>query len=196
MTTTEKNERIVANMDLVPLVVKRFSPSGMDASDLAQEGNLALVEAAGEHTGSQDNFRSFAYSRVYTRIREAANKLGREKDVRACKYDDKFYVHGKSAYSIYDEVDKDTLLLELVTDSESDDFYQVEAADVVVGYLKCLNPREAFIIEKRFGLSGGYVMTLQEVGDEIGRSKETVRQLELRALRKIRREVFLDRNRS
>ena len=45
------------------------------------------------------------------------------------------------------------------------------------------------IIEKRFGLNGSKRMTLLELGESIGLTNERVRQIELGALRKLRRHL-------
>ncbi len=52
--------------------------------------------------------------------------------------------------------------------------------------LKCLTPKERDIIIGRYGLDIGYPMTLQELGDKFGYSKERIRQLEVRALKKLK----------
>lgn len=49
-----------------------------------------------------------------------------------------------------------------------------------------LKPREAQIIILRFGLESDNPMTLEEVGKELGVTRERVRQLENTALRKLR----------
>ena len=49
----------------------------------------------------------------------------------------------------------------------------------------CLDPRERQVIEMRLGLGGGPILTLQHIGDTLGISRERVRQLEKRSLRKL-----------
>jgi len=52
--------------------------------------------------------------------------------------------------------------------------------------LESLTPRERRIIELRFGLGNEYSRTLEEVGTELGLTKERIRQLEKEALAKLR----------
>jgi RNA polymerase primary sigma factor len=60
--------------------------------------------------------------------------------------------------------------------------------------LAALNPRMRLIISRRFGLDGQSPQTLEQVGSELGITRERVRQLETRALRELRSqapELFL-----
>jgi RNA polymerase primary sigma factor len=57
-----------------------------------------------------------------------------------------------------------------------------------------LNPRMQLVIARRFGLDGQVPQTLEQVGSELGITRERVRQLESRALRELRShapELFL-----
>jgi RNA polymerase primary sigma factor len=50
-----------------------------------------------------------------------------------------------------------------------------------------LTPRERDVVRMRFGLDDGYAHTLEEVGQRFAVTRERVRQIELRALKKLRR---------
>src|SRR4051794_6771551 len=52
--------------------------------------------------------------------------------------------------------------------------------------LSTLNPRMRNVLALRFGLDGGLPKTLEEVGSQLGVTRERVRQLESRALRELR----------
>ena len=52
--------------------------------------------------------------------------------------------------------------------------------------LGTLTPREARILRLRFGLQNGRTYTLEEVGKKFGLTRERIRQIEGRALRRLR----------
>ncbi|HZO62527.1 MAG TPA: sigma-70 family RNA polymerase sigma factor [Gaiellaceae bacterium] len=52
-----------------------------------------------------------------------------------------------------------------------------------------LNPRMRLVITRRFGLDGQPPRTLEQVGNELGITRERVRQLESRALRELRAQA-------
>lgn len=56
----------------------------------------------------------------------------------------------------------------------------------VIDVLDTLNDREARVLELRFGLEDGAQRTLEEVGQELGVTRERIRQIEAKALRKLR----------
>src|SRR6266581_1227001 len=56
----------------------------------------------------------------------------------------------------------------------------------LAGALEQLNPRMQRVLSLRFGLGGEPPQTLEEVGTELGITRERVRQLETRALRELR----------
>jgi RNA polymerase primary sigma factor len=62
---------------------------------------------------------------------------------------------------------------------------RLRAAELGVALDK-LNPRMRHVLSARFGLDGQAARTLEEVGSELGITRERVRQLESRALRELR----------
>lgn len=52
--------------------------------------------------------------------------------------------------------------------------------------LSALSDREAKVLKMRFGLSGNKMMTLEEVGRKFGVTRERIRQIEAKALRKLK----------
>jgi RNA polymerase primary sigma factor len=52
--------------------------------------------------------------------------------------------------------------------------------------LESLDGREQRILRLRYGLDDGHARTLEEIGREIGLTRERIRQIEAGALRKLR----------
>ncbi|MEJ2150853.1 MAG: RNA polymerase sigma factor RpoD, partial [Chloroflexota bacterium] len=68
------------------------------------------------------------------------------------------------------------------TDSVSDNLLREKVEEV----LATLSPREARILRLRFGLHNGRTYTLEEVGQKFGLTRERIRQIEGKALRRLR----------
>jgi RNA polymerase primary sigma factor len=58
--------------------------------------------------------------------------------------------------------------------------------DEMEGVLDTLTPRERRVLQLRFGLIDGHQRTLEEVGKRFGVTRERIRQIEAKALRKLR----------
>ena len=86
--------------------------------------------------------------------------------------------------------DGESMVADLIEDEKaespdgasSDNARSVELAAAV----EHLNPRMKLVVVRRFGLDGKPPQTLEEVGAELGITRERVRQLETRALRELR----------
>ena len=82
-------------------------------------------------------------------------------------------------------------MFEASADNRSDEHEQEKAQkqrqEAVKGMLGRLDERERKIIISRFGLGGASEQTLEQLGRELGITKERVRQIESRAQEKLRR---------
>ncbi len=63
---------------------------------------------------------------------------------------------------------------------------QILLKEALNSVLKTLTPREAKVLSLRFGLEDGHPKTLEEVGAEFNVTRERIRQIEAKALRKLR----------
>ncbi len=87
----------------------------------------------------------------------------------------------------------DTVFADLVVDSEAmdpaDTALGAMERDILLEQVESLEPREQLVIQKRFGLKDGKVHTLKEIADQLKMSREGVRHVQLRALRKLREGI-------
>ena len=58
--------------------------------------------------------------------------------------------------------------------------------DRLMDVLSTLTPREEKVLKLRFGIEDGRTRTLEEVGKEFNVTRERIRQIEAKALRKLR----------
>jgi len=65
-------------------------------------------------------------------------------------------------------------------------YYGQLLKEQVEAVLDSLAPRERKVLQLRFGLDDGRSRTLEEVGKEFGVTRERIRQIEAKALRKLR----------
>lgn len=66
-----------------------------------------------------------------------------------------------------------------------------ERAEIVDRELQTLRPREAHVLMHRHGILDGIPKTLDEIGESLGIGREYVRQIEVRALAKLRKSKVL-----
>jgi RNA polymerase primary sigma factor len=86
--------------------------------------------------------------------------------------------------------DGESMVADMIEDlkSESPDGAHADQArsQELAGAIDRLNPRMQHVVLRRFGLDGRPPQTLEEVGNDLGITRERVRQLETRALRELR----------
>lgn len=78
------------------------------------------------------------------------------------------------------------LLHDRTTPNPQDEVITQEMREQVQGMLKVLDERERAIVCKRYGFDGEETYVLQQIGEQMGISRERVRQIEAQALRKLR----------
>ncbi len=73
-----------------------------------------------------------------------------------------------------------------LTPSPIQSAYTKMLREKIESVLETLPPREARILRLRFGLENGHTYTLEEVGQKFGLTRERIRQIESKALRRLR----------
>lgn len=100
--------------------------------------------------------------------------------------------------------EEESMFGEMLQDTHSDTPIDAAAKNILrerlIEVIDTLSPREREIVKLRFGLGDGYIYTLEEVGKVYRITRERVRQIEAKALRKLRHpsrskklETYLDK---
>jgi RNA polymerase nonessential primary-like sigma factor len=91
--------------------------------------------------------------------------------------------------------DNENSLLDSIPDEQNSDpadlLQDSDVQEHIVAWLSKLTPNQRAVVESRFGLLGRDIATLEEVGHELGVTRERVRQIQIEALKRLR--AILDR---
>jgi RNA polymerase nonessential primary-like sigma factor len=86
--------------------------------------------------------------------------------------------------------DPDRSLLDAIADERAVDpekmLQREDLQALIAQWLNELNDKQREVVERRFGLSGREISTLEEVGADIGVTRERVRQIQVEALKRLR----------
>jgi RNA polymerase nonessential primary-like sigma factor len=86
--------------------------------------------------------------------------------------------------------DPDRSLLDAIADDRTPDPERVlqreDLQALIQRWLNELNDKQREVVERRFGLSGREIATLEEVGADIGVTRERVRQIQVESLKRLR----------
>jgi RNA polymerase sigma factor (sigma-70 family) len=162
---------IRANMRLVYANAKRHAGAADNYFELVSDGNMSLIRAVEKFDFSRGN--KFSTYATWAIMKNFARSIPEERKRR------ERYVTGNEDF------------FDAAADNRSDEQEQVQSAEQaafrVNRLLEYLQPREREIIRMRAGLDDhAKGMTLEEIGQKLGITKERVRQLNVRAMKRLR----------
>jgi RNA polymerase nonessential primary-like sigma factor len=92
------------------------------------------------------------------------------------------------------DIDPDLTVADAIADDQSADpetqFEQSEIEHYVADWVAQLTDKQRLVIERRYGLNGFEVSTLERLAEELGVTRERVRQIQIEALAQLRRRMM------
>ena len=185
-----KDELIQCNLKLVVSIAKHYVNRGMDFLDLIQEGNLGLMKAVDKF----DYTRGFKFSTYATWwIRQAITRAlaDQARTIRIPVHMVET-INKIARLSLEKPVgeEDDSHIGDFVVDKDNESPYDYANRSMeterINEVLSQLTEREARVIRLRYGLEDGRTHTLEEVGKEFNVTRERIRQIEAKALKKLR----------
>jgi RNA polymerase primary sigma factor len=169
-----KNQIVRSNLRLVVSIAKRHVNPAENFFELVSDGNMSLMRAVEKFDYARGN--KFSTYASWAIMKNFARTIPDEH-----RYHDRFRTSQPELFSAAEDERSDQVELE---SSQNQRESQVDHI------LSCLDEREKRIIVRRFGLRRGEEpLTLKQVGAGEGVTKERVRQIEARALSKLRKAV-------
>lgn len=166
-----KNKVVQSNLRLVVSIAKRHVASTDDFFGLVSDGNMSLIRAVEKFDYSRGN--KFSTYASWAIMKNFARTIPSE-----FKHRDRFRTTTEELFVARQDERLDPYLEETVQRSRQRELSKI---------MNRLDEREQKIITARFGLGRGKEpLTLKQVGEEMGVTKERIRQLEARALTKLR----------
>ena len=201
MATTFNTERriddawaaVQTGLHYVSWLSREFLYSGVAREDLEEEGRLGLFEAA-LRFDPQNGAQFLTYASWWARRRmqdfvARQSRVVRKPGARLGTHRDRDEVSLDQPVGAGSPLRWEDVLVDRRTPRALDAIVGAENAELIASTARELPPQWRAIIVRRFGLDGRPAMTLAAVGDTLGLSRERVRQIEAKAMDRLRTRI-------
>jgi RNA polymerase primary sigma factor len=165
-----KNLIIEMNLRLVVSIAKTRAKVGYDLAECVSDGNLALIQAVDGFDFAKGNrFSTYATRAIRNVLTRNEWRFMRRRGCSLALYEDSLAapaLRGEEQERAEAENQRRTALWR---------------------WLGRLDKREQRVLASRYGIAGAPKLTLVQIGEDLGISKERVRQIETRARNKLRK---------
>ena len=175
------------NLRLVAHIAKKYTTPKRDADDVISIGVVGLIKAVSTFNSQKGNTLATYAARCIEN--EILMSLRSEKKQA-----------GEVSLSEPIGMDKDgnEISLSEVLGSDEDEIHNAVELTVAGEYLRkamdtVLTPRERKVIELRYGLTGGRIVTQREIAKLLGISRSYISRIEKKALHKLNKELGGDK---
>jgi RNA polymerase primary sigma factor len=188
----EAMEKLIkANLRFVVSVSKQYQNQGLSLPDLINEGNLGLIKAA-QRFDETRGFKFISYAVWWIRqsilqalaeqariVRLPLNKIGSINKIN------------KTFAELEQKFEREPTILEIAQTLElaptpDRGLLNDSLRKEIERALSTLTYREASIIRLYFGLNGKHPHTLEEIGEEFNLTRERVRQIKEKAIKRLK----------
>lgn len=177
-----RNKLVSSNLKFVANIAKNYQGRGLSYSDLISEGNIGLIKAMDNFDGDK-GFKLISYSVWW--IKQSINE--------AIEKRNSMDTEDLPLYKVKEEYDEDGNISYEETDieEETDNVIEDDIKTKIGNLMNFLSNKERNIITQYYGLDGEKPKTLEEIGKELGISKERIRQIKQSSMNKLRSEALL-----
>ena len=184
-----RDKLILANLKFVAKVAHSYQGRGLSYADLIAEGNYGLLKAF-DKFDYKKGYKTISYSVWWIRqaildALERRNSIEAEDLPTECNKPELFI----DSEEYTNEIEQTELNV-----FYDEDYYEnqkkEEIKKVISLMTEKLNSKEKNILNKYYGLNGIKTLTLEEIGKELGITKERVRQILVKIFKKLRAEAL------